>query len=153
MARNADLDMLVCEPIATKEQYDLLRTYLLSRHAGGGMSDMDFLRYEMMVEDSASATTISEYRDGGGHLVACVLIDHLSDGLSMVYSFFDPSMTQRSLGKYMILDHIMRCKDASLPYLYLGYWVENSPKMDYKADFKPSQILGVAGWTDMEDTQ
>ena len=148
-ARNKDLSVNFCDPIATKEQFELLRRYLLSRHAGGGMSDMDFSRYQMMVEDSASATHLAEYRDTDGHLIACVLIDALSDGLSMVYSFFDPDQSQRSLGKYMILDHIEQSKHMGLPFLYLGYWVESSPKMDYKSSFKPCEVLGINGWTEL----
>ncbi len=138
------------EPMATREQFELLRTYLLSRHDGGGMSDMDFPRYQMMVEDSASATMVAEYRDRDGVLVACVLIDILSDGLSMVYSFFDPAQSSRSLGKFMIVNHITRCLELGLPYLYLGYWVENSPKMDYKSSFRPGEILGINGWFELE---
>lgn len=113
------------------------------------MADMDFLRYEMMVEDSASATHIAEYRDADGTLTACVLIDALSDGLSMVYSFFDPEQSKRSLGKYMILNHIEQCKEIGVPFLYLGYWVESSPKMDYKSRFHPCEVLGINGWTEL----
>lgn len=152
LSRNKDLSRKVADPIATKEQFELLRRYLLSRHDGGGMSDMDFLRYEMMVEECATATTIVEYRDSEHILVACVIIDFLSDGLSMVYSFFDPQLAPRSLGKFMILDHINRCQEFGLPFLYLGYWVEGSAKMDYKAKFKPAEVLGVNGWTLMEGT-
>ncbi len=150
-ARNADLVMTICDPIATDEQFSLLQSYLLARHAGGGMSDMDFMRYQMMVEDSASETTIAEYRDARGVLIACVLIDGLSDGLSMVYSFFKPDLKQRSLGKYMIINHINLCHEMGLPYLYLGYWVENSPKMDYKSRFRPAEVLGINGWAQLED--
>lgn len=111
------------------------------------------MRYEMMVEECASATDIVEYRNPDGELVACVLIDFLNDGLSMVYSFFDPDLSAQSLGKFMILDHIERCRDMGLPFLYLGYWVEESPKMDYKAHFQPAEILGVNGWTRLEESR
>lgn len=144
--KNKTLSRSVNEPFATQEQFDLLHRYLMSRHIGGGMSDMDFLRYEMMVEECASDTELVEYRDTEGQLLACVLVDVLTDGLSMVYSFYNPDLPKRSLGSYMILDHIVRCKELNLPYLYLGYWVENSPKMDYKARFMPSEILGRDGW-------
>ncbi len=147
LARNHDLTRKIEPAEATREQFALLRKYLQMRHAGGGMSDMDFVRYEMMVEECAAATTIAEYRDEHGHLVACVLIDILSDGLSMVYSFFDPNMQRRSLGKFMILDQIRRCHDIGLPFLYLGYWVQSSPKMDYKAQYQPCEVLGINGWT------
>ena len=149
--RNDMLTREICEPIATKEQFSLLQTYLLNRHAGGGMSEMDFYRYEMMVEECASQTQIVEYRDPDGALSACVLIDELSDGLSMVYSFFDPSMSGQSPGRFMIIDHIIRCQEAGFEHLYLGYWVQGSPKMDYKSRFKPCEILGVNGWALLED--
>lgn len=146
LSKNKTLSREVVEPLATREQFDMLHRYLNSRHAGGGMSDMDFYRYEMMAEQCASDTEIVEYRDADGQLTACVLIDVLTDGLSMVYSFFEPDAASRSLGNYMILDHIARCQTEGRPYLYLGYWVSGSPKMDYKSRFQPSEILGAHGW-------
>jgi len=149
-ANNADLTMSVEEAFATEEQYNLLHRYLISRHHGGGMSEMDFIRYEMMVEECSAETEIVEYRDTSNTLVAAVLIDRLQDGMSMVYSFFNPEEHKRSLGNLMILDQIKRCQQQDLPYLYLGYWVEGSPKMDYKARFRPCEILGAEGWRLME---
>ncbi len=146
LKRNEDLSISYAEAIATQEQFDLLQTYLDSRHAGGGMNLMDFIRYEMMVEECASETEIVEYRDAENHLIACMLVDRLDDGLSLVYSFFDPVESQRSLGNYMILTQIQRCRDKGQPYLYLGYWVPDSPKMHYKSRFKPCEVLGHAGW-------
>jgi len=147
---NADLARTVSEPFATDEQYDLLQKYLKARHPDGGMADMDFARFEMMVEDCASRTEIFEYRTEDGRLIACCITDTLRDGLSMVYSFFDVFETKRSLGNYMILDHIKICQRAGYPFLYLGYWVEQSQKMSYKAKFKPHQILEKSGWRDIE---
>ena len=144
--KNTDISRNIAEPLATREQFDVLERYLNTRHHGGGMSDMDFYRYEMMVEQCASDTEIVEYRDNQNHLIACVLTDVLNDGLSLVYSFFDPDLSRRSLGNYMILDAIERCRYEGQPYLYLGYWVEDSPKMDYKAKFKPAEVLGSQGW-------
>lgn len=152
LARNTHLNREICKAEATTEQFSLLQKYLFSRHPGGGMTDMDFMRYEMMVEECASATDLVEYRNLDGELVACVLIDFLNDGLSMVYSFFDPDISSFSPGKFMILDHIKRCQNYGLPHLYLGYWVENSPKMDYKSSFKPSEFLGINGWTPLEES-
>ncbi len=149
LARNNDLSSTVCPAMATDEQFDLLSRYLKSRHEGGGMSDMDYSRYEMMVEECAAETEIIEYRNQAGRLIAAILIDVLMDGYSLVYSYFDPLEEHRSLGHYMILDHIRRCKDEEQPWLYLGYWVKESPKMDYKARYKPCQILGVYGWQDL----
>lgn len=146
MNANGDLSVSVEEAFATQEQYELLHRYLMSRHQGGGMSEMDFIRYEMMVEECSAETEIVEYRNTENTLIAAVLIDRLRDGLSMVYSFFDPDIKKRSLGNLMILDQIKRCQDVGLPYLYLGYWVEGSPKMDYKARYQPCEILGPEGW-------
>lgn len=140
----------------SSEQYALFRQYLDTRHQEGGMADMSVLDYSMMVEDTHVNTMLIEYRrrgpdsgitgKGAGDLVAVALTDILNDGLSMVYSFFDTSIDKRSLGTYMILDHIARARKHGLPYLYLGYWVEGSRKMDYKTRFNPHQILTSTGW-------
>jgi arginine-tRNA-protein transferase len=140
----------------SSDQYSLFRRYLDARHTDGGMADMSVLDYAMMIEDSHVDTRIVEYRrrgidsgitgKGSGDLIAVCLTDEMSDGLSMVYSFFDPAESARSLGTFMILDHIARAKAMGLPYLYLGYWVEGSRKMDYKARFLPQERLMPAGW-------
>jgi leucyl-tRNA---protein transferase len=153
---NADLvgQSLAARP--TSEQYSLFRHYLSSRHADGGMADMNVLDYTMMIEDSHVETRVVEYRRRGpdtaingrgtGQLYALCLTDVLADGLSMVYSFYDPDEADRSLGTFMILDHIARAKKLGLPHLYLGYWVEGSRKMAYKARFTPQERLGLDGW-------
>lgn len=140
----------------TTDQYGLFRDYLDSRHTEGGMADMSVLDYAMMVGESHVNTTIIEYRlrdiDTGvtgrsdGPLVATALTDILADGLSMVYSFFDPTQPERSLGTFMILDHIRRARQMGLPYVYLGYWVSGSGKMDYKRRFLPQERLSSRGW-------
>ena len=147
-------------PAPTAEQYSLFRAYLDARHADGGMIDMSVLDYSMMVEDSHVRTNLIEYRvrgpdsritgRGEGPLIAVALTDVLSDGLSMVYSFYDPEQSGRSLGTYIILDHITRARKLGLPYVYLGYWVEGSPKMDYKRRFLPQERLAHAGWVRIE---
>ena len=146
ISRNADLTVETKYAAATHEQFDLLQRYLHSRHAGGGMSSMDFERYEMMAEECASETEITEFRTADGTLIAAMLLDHLTDGMSLVYSFFDPDEAHRSLGNFMVLTHIEQCRALDMPYLYLGYWVPDSPKMSYKARFGPSEILTHAGW-------
>ncbi|HEY2662583.1 MAG TPA: arginyltransferase [Caulobacteraceae bacterium] len=151
LERNDDLSRHLVEAEATLEQFDLLRRYLLARHAEGGMADMTWPDYVAMVEDTAARTHLIEYRlpslDGGpGDLVGCVLIDVLADGLSMVYSFYEPDMAKRSLGSFIILDHVVQAATAGLPYVYLGYWVSGSPKMAYKARFKPIEVLRPGGW-------
>jgi arginine-tRNA-protein transferase len=137
--------------VPTNEQYSLFRAYLDSRHADGGMVDMSAIDFAMMVEDSHVETRLVEYRkrrdtDRPGELLGVALTDVLPDGLSMVYSFYDPDEGARSLGTYMILDHIARAKALGLPHLYLGYWVEGSRKMDYKARYLPQERLGMLAW-------
>jgi len=152
IARNHDLKRSLVEPQATTEQFSLLKRYLTQRHFGGGMADMSWSDYLSMVEDTAVRTHIIEYRlasaEGGpGPLVAVTLTDLLSDGLSMVYSFYDPELERRSLGVFAILDHVIQAATVGLPYVYLGYWVKGSPKMDYKASFRPLEALLAIGWT------
>ena len=144
--KNADLKISTQYAVATQEQFNLLRRYLDARHSGGGMTDMDFKRYEMMAEECASETSITEFRTPDDTLIAAMLIDRLSDGMSLVYSFFDPEHANRSLGNFMILTHIDMCAQDGLEYLYLGYWVPDSPKMSYKARFKPCETLTHIGW-------
>ena len=151
LARNDDLERHLVEPEATLEQFELLRRYLTARHADGGMAEMTWPDYIAMIEDTAVRTHIIEYRtrpeDGGpGALIACALVDLMSDGLSLVYSFYDPSMPRRSLGTYMILDHVLQARLSLLPYVYLGYWVRGSEKMNYKARFYPLEALKPEGW-------
>jgi leucyl-tRNA---protein transferase len=155
LRRNADIAGEMRIAVPTSEQYAIFRAYLDSRHRDGGMADMTVLDYAMMVEDSHIETRIIEYRRRepgmpgkrqGGELVAIALTDVLSDGLSMVYSFFEPDEANRSLGTFMVLDHIARAKSMGLAYVYLGYWVRGSQKMDYKSRFLPQERLMPDGW-------
>ena len=146
LKRSDDLVRAEVTAEATREQFALLRTYLDSRHPGGGMSDMGLFDYVAMVEETPVDTRIVEYRGAGGTLIACALTDRLKDGLSMVYSFFHPGEEARSLGTYMILDHVRAAQAQGLPYVYLGYWVRGSEKMDYKTRFTPLEALGQNGW-------
>ncbi len=153
---NGDLERHIVEAEATLEQFELLRRYLLTRHPGGGMADMTWLDFVAMVEDTAARTHVIEYRtrsrDGGpGDLMACALVDLLADGLSLVYSFYDPAKVhaRRSLGRFVILDHVVQAQAAALPFVYLGYWVQGSVKMDYKAQFTPLEVLKPGGWVGM----
>ena len=160
MATNADLIAYEYPAEPSSEQYSLFRHYLDSRHQKGGMSDMSVLDYAMMVEDTHVHTKIIEYRlreEGAGidtrprgELVAVALTDRMGDGLSMVYSFYEPERGERSLGTFMILDHIRRAQALGLPHVYLGYWVNGSRKMGYKVRFKPQEHLGPQGWERVE---
>ncbi len=154
--RNTDLVRAEVPAEATREQFALLRTYLDSRHAGGGMSDMGLFDYVAMVEETPVNTHLVEYRlkrgdDDQGTLMACALTDVLRDGLSMVYSFFHPGEVARSLGSYMIMDHIEAARARGLPYVYLGYWIQGSAKMDYKSKYRPMEALGAEGWARLVD--
>ena len=151
LKRNIDILRREVPAEATREQFALLRAYLDSRHSGGGMSDMGLFDYVAMVEETPVNTHIVEYRATGedgapGALMACALTDVLRDGLSMVYSFYHPGEDPRSLGTQMILDHIAAARARGLPYVYLGYWIEGSTKMEYKARFRPLEALGPEGW-------
>lgn len=150
LARNSDLVSEMVPAEATMEQFTLLRRYLLARHADGGMAEMTWPDYIAMVEDTAVRTHITEYRTPAGQLAACVLVDALSDGLSLVYSFYDPDMPRRSLGSHIILDHIARAQLHAIPHVYLGYWVRGSEKMAYKTRFQPVELLRPGGWQRVE---
>ena len=156
LKRSGDLMRTEVPAEATREQFALLRTYLDARHSGGGMSDMGLFDYVAMVEETPVNTHIVEYRQRGdgsdqGQLMACALTDVLRDGLSMVYSFFHPGEVARSLGSYMILDHIEAARAKGLPYVYLGYWIHGSEKMDYKSKYRPLEALGAGGWATLVD--
>jgi arginine-tRNA-protein transferase len=159
VARNADLVAKRVAPVPTSEQYSLFRGYIDERHGDGGMADMTVLDYAMMIEDSIIDTFLTEYRladepasqaNGGrpspGPLKGVALCDRLSDGISMVYSFYDIDDEERSLGTYMILEQVAEARRLGLPYLYLGYWIEGSRKMAYKHRFGPQERLGPNGW-------
>jgi arginyl-tRNA--protein-N-Asp/Glu arginylyltransferase len=148
---NEDMTAEVKTAKATSEQYSLFRTYIDHRHGEGGMADMTVLDFSAMVDDTLVDSRIVEYRaptayDPNGELIAAVLIDLLGDGLSMIYSFYDPELAARSLGTFIILDTIRRAERMGLPYAYLGFWVNGSRKMEYKARFLPQERLGADGW-------
>lgn len=143
---NLDLDGTISLPKATSEQYDLFCAYLKVRHSTGGMVDMSMSDYAVMVEDTHVTTRLIEYRTKAGELMAASLTDILRDGLSMVYSFYNPDIPHRSLGTFIILDHIVRAQMLGLPYVYLGYWVNGSHNMGYKSRFLPQERLTPEGW-------
>ena len=157
--RNRDLVVSVCKPWSTPEQFELLQRYLAVRHPGGGMATMDEMDFADMVEHTPVKSYIIEYReptaDGSpGRLVGACLTDEQGDGLSMIYSFYDPQHETRSgLGTFIILDHIQRAGQVGLPYVYLGYWVEGSERMQYKVRFRPMEKLGRDGWERFEPAE
>ena len=150
---NKDLVARVIPARAASEQYALFRSYIDARHFDGGMADMTMLDFSAMVDESFVDTRMIEYRLAktgrrrtDGRLVASALFDVLEDGLSLIYSFYDPELSPRSLGTYMILDSIVRAEQMGLAYVYLGYWVSGSSKMGYKARFLPQERLMRDGW-------
>ena len=164
MRRNAGLKRLPTSAWATEEQYDLFRAYLDRRHADGGMADMDIFEFAAMIEETPVKTRVIEYRGGGEaegealapggeSLAAVCLTDVLDDGLSLVYSFYDPALVDASLGTYIILDHVEIARAAGLPYVYLGYWVPGSRKMDYKARFSSLEIYKGGVWQPIGDPE
>jgi len=153
LRRNGDLIATLCRPWSTSEQFELLQRYLGVRHPGGGMATMDEVDFADMVEHSPVTSYMIEYREASpdgvtpGRLVGACLTDRQGDGLSMIYSFYDPDHESRSgLGNYIILDHIARAGEMGLPYVYLGYWVEGSARMQYKIRYRPLERLGRNGW-------
>jgi leucyl-tRNA---protein transferase len=153
LRRNGDLVATLCRPWSTAEQFDLLQRYLGARHPGGGMATMDDVDYADMVEHTPVTSYVIEYREPSadgvtpGRLVGACLTDRQADGLSMIYSFYDPDHPARAgLGNYIILDHIRRAGTMGLPYVYLGYWVEGSARMQYKVRYRPMERLGRGGW-------
>ncbi|MDP2087284.1 MAG: arginyltransferase [Gemmobacter sp.] len=152
LRKNAALRRNATSPWATEDQYALFRRYLDSRHSDGGMADMDVFEFAAMIEETPIRTRVVEYTrppdpgERGRPLIAVCLTDILDDGLSMVYSFYDPDRTHLSLGTWVILDHIAIAREAGLPYVYLGYWVPGSRKMGYKAQFSALEIFKGGRW-------
>ena len=150
--RNTDLIRDARSPWATEEQYALFRSYLDDRHADGGMADMDVFEFAAMIEETPIRSRVIEYTDQNSKsLIGVSLTDVLNDGLSMVYSFYTPNEQRRSLGTYMILDHINIAQEAGLPYVYLGYWVPGSQKMGYKSKFSGMEVYIGGQWQSMTD--
>ncbi len=154
---NAGLSRNATSPWATEDQFALFRRYLDVRHADGGMADMDVFEFAAMIEETPIKSRVIEYsrapRPGEtGRPLACVaLTDVFDDGLSMVYSFYDPDLVAQSLGTFAILDHVAIAREAGLPYVYLGYWVPGSRKMGYKANFPALEIYKGGVWQDIGD--
>jgi arginine-tRNA-protein transferase len=159
LKRNSDLVATICRPWSTLEQFELLQRYLGARHPGGGMANMDEIDFADMVEHTPVDTWVIEYReptlDGSpGRLVGACLTDRQGDGLSMIYSFYETDETNRTgLGNYIILDHIRRAAADGLPFVYLGYWVEGSARMQYKVRYRPLERLGRDGWVRLGDEE
>ncbi len=153
MVRNADLVPEMKPPHPTQEQYQLFSRYLEVRHNDGEMVGMGPQDYASMVADSSIDTRMIEFRDGQRQLIAACLTDWSSDGISAVYSFFAADQARNSLGSFVVLSLIEMARAAGLPYLYLGYWVNGSQKMDYKRRFQPLERYGQDGWTRLDPVE
>lgn len=158
---NKDVFSAKVAALSTAEQYPLFKAYVETRHNDGGMADMSVFDYQAMIEDGVVDSFLTEYRtaqrpdesplnendiSSPAELIAVALCDELSDGISLVYSFFDPEIPSRSIGTYIILETIEYARSVGLPYVYLGYWVNGSPKMDYKTNFMPQDHLIKGEW-------
>jgi leucyl-tRNA---protein transferase len=143
---NADLTVRVVQPIATQEQYQLFTRYQQARHSDSEMAAMNLAEFRVMIECSPIDTVLVSLRDPAGTLVASCLSDVLDDGISAVYSFFEPELPKRSLGTFLVRQLVKRVRRTGGRYVYLGYWIAQSPKMGYKTRFHPLEALGPAGW-------
>jgi len=150
--RNSTLAVNECAAIATREQYELFQNYIQIRHGDGDMALMGEADYRALVEETPVNSSLVEFRDPDGRLIAGCLTDRLGDGLSAVYSFFDSLDAKRSLGTYVVLWLIDRARQLGLDYVYLGYWVQGSPKMDYKRSFRPLEAYTPSGWKRLPHT-
>jgi len=156
LRKNAHLLRDASAAWATEHQFELFSRYLKTRHADGGMADMDMFEFAAMIEETPVRSRVVEYSSAHSlyertELTAVCLTDLLDDGLSLVYSFFDPDLQKNSLGTYVILDHIQIAKDAGLPYVYLGYWVPGSPKMGYKAGYSGLEVFTKGQWQPLDN--
>ncbi|MEA2755963.1 MAG: leucyl-tRNA---protein transferase [Aliidongia sp.] len=143
---NADLSVCDSEPIATPEQYRLFTRYQQARHGDSEMAGMSFAEFRMMIEGSPIETILASLRDRAGTLVATCLTDVLDDGVSAVYSYFEPGLPKRSLGTFLVRQLVNRVRRTDRRYVYLGYWIAQNPKMGYKTRFRPLEALGPGGW-------
>lgn len=146
--RNQHLVAALRELVFEPDHYQLYRQYQASRHAGGGMDQDSEEQYRQFLLQSGVSTLLVEFREAGTLRMVSV-VDVVADGLSSVYTFYDPSRPQASYGTYSILWQVELCRQLNLPYLYLGYWIAASRKMAYKINFQPLEGLVDGSWTNL----
>ena len=144
--KHDNLHAIVTSLSYSHEHYELYQQYQHHRPAGGGMDNDSHDQYAQFLLQSRVNTRLVEFRDETGRLKMVSLIDILTDGLSSVYTFFDPSDANASYGTYNVIWQIRQAKEIGLPYVYLGYWIAASPKMAYKINFKPLDALMHGHW-------
>jgi arginyl-tRNA--protein-N-Asp/Glu arginylyltransferase len=150
LKKHADLVARELPLVFVDEHYALYNRYQQARHPGGGMDEDSHEQYAQFLLQSRVDTRLIEFSEGG--IVRMVsLIDVLSDGLSSVYTFYDPDIAGASFGAYNILWQAAQCQALDLPYLYLGYWIAESRKMAYKKDFQPIEGLIDGQWQRLTD--
>jgi len=149
--RNVDLRVRLRPPRITAENFELYRRYLAARHPAGGMDDPTPEQFLEFFTCPWCPTLFLELTDGAGRLLAVAVTDVLEDGLSAVYTFFDPDLSRRGLGVQAILTQVQLARARGLDWLYLGYWIPDSPKMAYKVDFRPVELLEGGEWHRMDE--
>lgn len=147
LARNADLQVDVRPALRSEENFSLYKQYVSGRHAGGGMDNPSPAEFDAFLSCAWSPTVFLEMRRDG-ELIAVAVTDVLPDALSAVYTFFAPAHAARSLGTFAILSQIEHARGQGLDFLYLGFWLDGHPKMDYKKSFRALQSLAGRDWQD-----
>ncbi len=149
--KNKELFTQVLEPTYNPEHYSLYSRYQATRHSGGGMDTDNKEQYKHFLLQSNVNSSLIEFRESNGALKIVSIVDHLDDGISSVYTFFDPDEKKSSLGIYNIVWQINYCKSIGMPYVYLGYWIAKSKKMAYKTNFRPIEGLIDGTWRRLDD--
>ena len=148
LARNESLSITLAPANYTDEYFALYGRYLRARHPDGGMDDARPEDFSRFLYTAWSPTRFVEFREDG-RLLALAVTDFCVSGLSAVYTFYEPDCAERSLGAFAILSQLRIARERGLPYLYLGFWIENHPKMDYKSRYQPLEILRDGAWTEL----
>lgn len=146
LRRNDDLEVELTGDIRDQSAFDLYRRYIEARHADGDMYPPDREQYQSFLDNAWECTRYYRFYDNG-RLIAIAVVDELLDGLSAIYTFFDPDLDARSLGRYAILWQVQRAREQELEYLYLGYWIRGCRKMAYKSEYRPLEIYVNGRWS------